>query len=103
MYKLCVYVPEDALEQVKQALFAAGAGRLGDYSDCCWQVLGTGQFRPGVSSDPAIGSVGATTRLQEYRVEMLCPEECVELVIEALREAHPYEEPAFDLMSVRIR
>ena len=55
MYKLCVYIPEAQLESVKRALFDAGAGRIGNYSDCCWQVLGSGQFRPGEGSDPFLG------------------------------------------------
>ena len=102
MYKLCVYVPEDALESVKRALFDAGAGRLGHYTECCWQVLGSGQFRPGDGSRPAFGAPGDVATLPEYRLEMLCPEDCAEAVISALREAHPYEEPGFDLIQVRI-
>ncbi|MFZ5652870.1 MAG: NGG1p interacting factor NIF3 [Pseudomonadota bacterium] len=97
-YKLCIYVPEDALETVKEAVFAAGAGRQGDYDRCCWQVRGEGQFRPLAGSDPHIGRHGEVARVAEYRVELLCPAECVGAAVAALREAHPYEEPAFDLI-----
>lgn len=102
MYKLCFYVPESHLEQVKQAVFAAGAGRLGDYDQCCWQVAGQGQFRPLAGSTPYLGVLDQLEQVQEYRVEMLCAEDCMAQVIRALRAAHPYEEPAFDYMRTHI-
>ncbi|MGL6161826.1 NGG1p interacting factor NIF3, partial [Microbulbifer sp.] len=97
MYKLCVYIPETHLEKVKTALFAAGVGRIGDYDCCCWQVPGTGQFRPRAGSQPFIGEIGEVEQVSEYRVEMVCADELVDAALAALREAHPYEEPAFDL------
>lgn len=97
-YKLCVYVPEAALEAVKDAVFEAGAGRQGAYDRCCWQVRGEGQFRPLAGSDPHIGSLNRVEQVAEYRVEMLCPGDRVVAVVAALRKAHPYEEPAFDLV-----
>ena len=97
MYKLCIYIPETHVEPVKQALFAAGAGRIGDYDACCWQVKGTGQFRPLEGSQPFIGEAGKVEQVAEYRVEMVCADECVDAALAALRAAHPYEEPAFDL------
>ena len=102
MYKLCFYVPESHLEQVKQSVFAAGAGRLGDYDQCCWQVAGQGQFRPLTGSTPHLGVLDQLEQVQEYRVEMLCAEDCMAQVICALRAAHPYEEPAFDYMRTHI-
>jgi len=96
MYKLCFYVPESHLEAVKQAMFAAGAGRIGDYDSCCWQVEGTGQFRPLSGSEPFLGQQGVVERVAEYRVEMVCEDSCVKAVAAALLEAHPYEEPAWD-------
>jgi hypothetical protein len=102
MYKLCVYIPEAQLESVKRALFDAGAGRIGLYSDCCWQVLGSGQFRPGEGSEPFIGCQGEVQQVPEYRVEMVCAEDAVDAVIAALRASHPYEEPAFDLLKVEL-
>ena len=97
MYKLCVYVPESHLETVKQALFDAGAGRIGNYDSCCWQVLGQGQFRPLEGSDPFLGRHGGIEQVAEYRVELVCADLLVTAVVAALRAAHPYEEPAFDL------
>lgn len=102
MYKLCVYIPEAEVEEVKRALFDAGAGRIGNYSDCCWQVLGSGQFRPGDGSQPFVGKPGEVEQVAEYRVEMVCADDSVEAVIAALRAAHPYEEPAFDLIRVEV-
>lgn len=100
MYKLVVFVPEDHAEQVKQALFAAGAGRQGNYDSCCWQSAGSGQFRPLAGSQPFIGQQGAVERVAELRVETLCPGARIREVIAALRAAHPYEEPAFDLIAL---
>ena len=97
MFKFCVYIPESHLEPVKQALFAAGAGRIGDYDSCCWQVKGQGQFRPLDGSQPFIGQKGEVEQVAEYRVEMVCDDAVVDDVITAMRSAHPYEEPAFDL------
>lgn len=97
MYKLCIYIPESHLEPVKQAIFAAGAGRIGDYDSCCWQVLGSGQFRPLDGSQPFIGQQGEVETVAEYRVETVCADEVVDAVLAAMRSAHPYEEPAFDL------
>lgn len=103
MYKLAVFVPETHLEQVKGALFAAGAGRMGDYDCCAWQTLGQGQFRPLQGSDPFIGNSGEVAHVSEYRVETVCADDCVDAVLTALRQAHPYEEPAFDLWRLEVR
>lgn len=98
MHKLTVYVPESHLESVKAALFAAGAGRYAGYDQCCWQVLGQGQFRPLAGSAPFIGQAGVVEHVPEYRVEMICADEAVAAAAAALRAAHPYEEPAFDFV-----
>ncbi|MBE0484082.1 MAG: NGG1p interacting factor NIF3 [Bacterioplanes sp.] len=100
MYKLIIFVPEDALEQVKLAVFAAGAGHLGHYSDCCWQVLGQGQFRPRQGANPVLGALDALTCVAEYRLELLCDASCIRDVVSALRQAHPYEEPAFEVLAL---
>src|SRR5690554_2333327 len=100
MYKLCFYVPVEHLEPVKQAVFTAGGGRMGDYDQCCWQVAGAGQFRPLQGADPFIGEQGKVEQVPEYRVELVCAADCVRDVIAALKQAHPYEEPAFDLMTL---
>jgi len=100
MYKLCVYIPEDALEQVKSALFAAGAGKIGEYEQCCWQSRGEGQFLPLSRSQPAIGRIGEVEKVAEYKVELVCEAGKLDGVIAALRASHPYEEPAFQYWRV---
>lgn len=102
MHKLTFYVPESHLEAVKEALFAAGAGRYAAYDCCCWQVLGQGQFRPLAGSAPFIGRLDEVERVPEYRVEMICEDARVKDAAAALRAAHPYEEPAFDFVPVRV-
>ncbi|MEE4146281.1 MAG: NGG1p interacting factor NIF3 [Halieaceae bacterium] len=100
MYTLCFYVPGDALETVKAAVFAAGAGRIGNYDQCCWQVRGQGQFRPLAGSSPTIGRQGELELVEEYRVEMVCREDCVRAVVAAMKAAHPYEEPAWHVLQM---
>lgn len=100
MFKLCFFVPESHLEQVKNAVFAAGAGRIGDYEHCAWQVLGQGQFRPLAGSQPFIGQQDVLETVAEYRVEMVCAEAAIDAAVAALRQAHPYEEPAFDVTRI---
>lgn len=97
MYKLCVYVPVTHMEAVKQALFAAGAGRIGDYDSCCWQVAGQGQFRPLAGSDPFIGAQGKTETVEEYKIELVCGDDAIVAAVAALKQAHPYEEPAYQV------
>jgi hypothetical protein len=97
MYKLCFYVPESHLESVKTALFAAGAGRIGNYDSCVWQVLGEGQFRALDGSQPFIGQQNVVEKVAEWKVEMVCEDVLIRDVIAALKMAHPYEEPAYDV------
>ncbi|MAT50421.1 MAG: NGG1p interacting factor NIF3 [Porticoccaceae bacterium] len=97
MYKLCFFVPESHLEVVKEAVFDAGAGRIGDYDRCCWQTLGQGQFRPMEGSNPFLGKQGWVEQVPEYKVEMVCEDYLIEAAIEAMVDAHPYEEPAYDV------
>jgi hypothetical protein len=90
-------VPADALEATRDAVFEAGAGRIGDYERCSWYTAGTGTFLGGEEADPAIGDRGREEHVPELRVETVVPEELVEDVVAALRRAHPYEEPAYDV------
>ncbi len=102
MYKLVFFVPESHLELVKEAVFQKGAGRIGNYDSCCWQVKGVGQFRPLDGADPYIGGVGAVASVEEYRVELVCERDCIRAVVEALKAAHPYEEPAYDVCALAV-
>ena len=95
--KLVVFVPEEALDAVRDAVFAAGAGRIGDYTRCSWYAAGTGTFLGGEGADPTVGERGREERVPELRLETVFPAELHEEVIAALRRAHPYEEPAFDV------
>ncbi len=97
MYKLAFYVPESHLETVKNAVFAAQAGRIGHYEHCCWQVLGQGQFRPLASAQPFIGTAGTLETLNEYRVELVCDDVHIHAAVAALKAAHPYQEPAYEV------
>ena len=96
MYQLIVYVPHDSLSSVKQAIFDAGAGRFDYYEYCCWQTKGEVQFKPLEGSQPAIGQIGQTVEQEpEYKIETICREADIHGVVEALKNAHPYEEPAY--------
>jgi hypothetical protein len=95
--KLIVFVPPEALEAVRDALFDAGAGRIGAYHRCSWYTEGTGTFLGGEGATPAVGETGREERVPELRLETVFPAELYERIIVALREAHPYEEPAFDV------
>jgi hypothetical protein len=95
--KLVVFVPADALEAVRDAVFAAGAGRIGDYERCSWYAEGTGTFRGGEASQPAVGEPGREERVPELRLETVFPSPLQAQVVAALRAAHPYEEPAYDV------
>jgi hypothetical protein len=95
--KLVVFVPPDALDAVRDAVFAAGAGRIGDYERCSWYTEGTGTFYGGEATEPSVGEKGREERVPELRLETVFPEDRQEDVVAALRRAHPYEEPAFDV------
>ena len=98
--KLVWFVPEDALEATRAAVFAAGAGRIGDYERCSWYTAGTGTFVPRAGADPAIGEVGMEERVPELRVETVVPAEISGDVVRALVAAHPYEEVAYELYAI---
>lgn len=100
MYKLTTYIPMDYLEPVKQALFDAGAGQIGQYQQCCWQVLGTGQFMPLAGNHAFIGNTNQLETLAEWRVEMVVAQDKIEAVVQALKQSHPYETPAYDVIKV---
>jgi structural hemagglutinin/hemolysin toxin protein RtxA len=100
MYKICFYVPETHLEEVKNAMFAQGAGKIGDYSCCAWQVLGEGQFLPLDGSHAFVGKKNQLEKQPEYKVEMVCSPHFIHEVIAALKNTHPYEEVAYQAWRV---
>jgi hypothetical protein len=97
LHKLVWFVPEAALDATREAVFAAGAGRIGAYEKCSWYTAGTGTFVAGTTADPAVGEIGREERVPELRVETVVPVELAGSVVRALVEAHPYEEVAFEL------
>jgi hypothetical protein len=98
--KLVVFVPAEALDAVRDAVFAVGAGRIGAYERCSWYTPGTGTFLGGEGTSPAIGAAGAEERVPELRLETVFPADRQDDVLAALRAAHPYEEPAFDVYAL---
>ena len=100
LVNLFFYVPESHLEQVKTAVFKAGAGNIGNYSHCCWQVKGQGQFKPLDNSDAFIGKQNQLNHIEEYRVEIVLPRASLDKVRTALLNAHPYEEVAYGFTEI---
>jgi dinuclear metal center YbgI/SA1388 family protein len=98
--KVVTFVPEANAEKLLDALAAAGAGEIGDYARCAWTAVGVGTFAPMPGARPTIGTVGDVTRVDEIRIEMVLPRAARTEVIQALRTAHPYEEPAFDVFEL---
>ncbi len=92
--KLYTYVPVDNAEEVRNAIFAAGAGQIGNYSDCSFNTEGTGTFKGGDGANPFVGEVGSRHHEKETRIETVFPAWLESKVITALKEAHPYEEVA---------
>ncbi|MCL6548649.1 MAG: Nif3-like dinuclear metal center hexameric protein, partial [Alicyclobacillus sp.] len=97
LYKLAVFVPASHHEAVLEAVCAAGAGHIGGYSHCTFNLAGEGTFRPLPGANPYIGSVGQLERVQEVRLETVVPEAALQPVVSAMLKAHPYEEVAYDL------
>jgi dinuclear metal center YbgI/SA1388 family protein len=98
--KWVIFVPPEHADAVRAAIFTAGAGQIGDYSQCSWSVTGIGQFLPQDGASPTIGSVGAVEKVVEDRVEAVALARARRQVLSALRAAHPYEEPAFDIVAL---
>lgn len=96
-YKVVVFVPRDAADDVREKLDECGLGQIGNYSKCSFNLDGFGTFRGNAESNPTIGTAGNVERVDEVRLEMICPAMHIDEVGEAIREVHPYEEPAFDV------
>ena len=93
-------MPREALEATRGAVFAAGAGRIGEYERCSWYAAGTGTYLGGEGTSPAHGEAGREQRVAELRVETVVPDELLAAVVAALKDAHPYEEPAYDVYAL---
>ena len=100
---LVVSVPVEHAETLRTALAEAGAGSMGKYSGCSFSYRGTGRFIPGEGSNPAYGTIGEVSSVEEERIEMLCESEAMPRIISALREVHPYEEPASHYFPVQLQ
>ncbi|MCX2932655.1 Nif3-like dinuclear metal center hexameric protein [Mycobacterium sp. CVI_P3] len=96
--KWVIFTPPADAEAVRAAVFAAGAGHIGDYAQCSWSVAGTGQFLPLDGASPAVGTVGSLERVDADRVEVVAPTRLRAQILAAIRASHPYEEPAFDVV-----
>jgi dinuclear metal center YbgI/SA1388 family protein len=96
-FKIVVFVPLEAADRLRTALADCGAGRIGDYRECSFNLQGTGTFMGGPSTRPAVGSKGRLEHIHEVRIEMVCSKTGLPNLIEAIREHHPYEEPAWDI------
>lgn len=101
-YKIVVYVPEDHAGKLREAIGNAGAGNIGNYSHCTFTIKGTGRFKPEEGANPTIGSVGKLEEVSEDRIETVCSGDKLQDVLKAIREVHPYEEPATDVYQIEI-
>lgn len=101
-YKLVMYVPESHADILREAIGNAGAGKIGNYSHCTFTIKGVGRFRPEEGANPTIGSVGKQEEVLEDRIETVCTEEKLQDVLKAIKEVHPYEEPATDVYPIEI-
>lgn len=101
--KLVTFAPPGVADRLREALAASGAGRIGDYTLCSFEIPGTGTFLGGAATSPAVGRAGRLERVEEVRLEMVCSEACLGAAVEALRRAHPYEEPAFEIYRLAAR
>lgn len=100
MYRITFYVPHNNLDDVKQALFDIGVGKIGQYDYCCWQTQGIGQFRPLDKSNPSLGQKNQVCQEPEYKVEMVCKDNLIELALKTLIQYHPYEAPAYEAYQI---
>ena len=101
-YKIVVYVPESHAEEVRNAIGLAGAGKIGNYSHCTFTIKGTGRFKPEDGANPTIGEVGKLEEVAEDRIETVCTGNDLQNVLQAIRDTHPYEEPATDVYPIEI-
>ncbi|HYE23446.1 MAG TPA: YqfO family protein [Candidatus Paceibacterota bacterium] len=101
-YKLVVYVPEDHADKLREAIGNAGAGKIGNYSHCTFTIKGIGRFKPEAGANPTIGSIGKLEEVHEDRIETVCTGDTLQAVLKAIKEVHPYEEPATDVYPIEV-
>jgi dinuclear metal center YbgI/SA1388 family protein len=99
--KVVVFVPDKDLAVVSDAMFEAGAGRIGQYSQCSFRLAGTGTFFGSDAANPSVGQKGRREEVSEWRLETVCPDAVLDRVLRAIRKTHSYEEPAFDVVPLR--
>lgn len=100
LVKIVVYVPVSHLEELKRVFFEAGAGHIGNYSECSFSVQGIGSFKPGSDAQPVVGEIGQREELEEIRIEALSPRYQAFTIVEALKKVHPYEEMAYEILPI---
>jgi dinuclear metal center YbgI/SA1388 family protein len=100
-FKVVVFVPEADLGKVAEAMFEAGAGHIGQYSQCSFRLSGTGTFFGSDATNPTVGQKGQREEVSEWRLEVICPESSLESVLRGMRQGHSYEEPAYDVYPLR--
>src|SRR5687768_14190660 len=98
MYFIAFYSPPEHTDSIKEAMFKAGAGKIGNYTCCAWQTSGRGQYMPLPAANPFAGKSETLEQVQEDRVEMVCDSQYIDAAITALRKTHPYETPAFQVI-----
>ena len=101
-YKIVVYVPEDHADKLREVIGNAGAGKIGNYTHCTFTLKGTGRFKPEEGANPTIGEVGKLEEVSEDRIETVCSGDNLQAVLQAIRDNHPYEEPATDVYPIEI-
>lgn len=100
MYKIIFYAPPSHVEQIKNAMFEAGAGKIGEYQHCAWQVLGEGQYMPLDNSNAFIGEKNKLEKTPEFMVEMICEDTLIQDIMSAFKKYHPYEMPAYQVFKM---
>jgi hypothetical protein len=101
-YMIVVHVPESHGDVLREAMGAAGAGKIGNYTHCTFTIKGTGRFKPGEGANPTIGEVGKLETVPEERIETVCEEDVLKDVLAAIKKVHPYEEPATDVYPIEV-
>lgn len=101
-YKIVFYVPEAHAAKLRDAIGEAGAGIIGNYSHCTFTIQGVGRFKPNAHANPTVGQRGQLEEVVEDRIETICEGDKLKAVLKAIRDEHPYEEPAVDVYPIEV-